>query len=114
MGAEVELDVASDTRSLRIVRAGPADAIAGRRRAVALFALALAASCGQDGPSPAGGSSAAGSAVAEAARARDLLEESTPLPSRPETVALADAVAIAAHGGGRSAEGARLGMLAAD
>jgi N-acetylmuramoyl-L-alanine amidase len=50
----------------------------------------------------------------EGERARVLLDPAVALPSRAETVALADAVAIAAHRAGRSPEGVLLAMTAAD
>ncbi len=78
-----------------------------------LFALALVAGCGQGGPVP-GGAPAASSASPEITRARELIQETAILPPRAETVAVADAVAIAAHRSGRTAEGASLSMLAAD
>jgi N-acetylmuramoyl-L-alanine amidase len=127
MGAEVELGVGSDTVTLQIRRAS-VHGIARRRPWGVLFALALltlSPGCGQDGPSSSAGeasSRAGGAGVAERGRARELLEPSIPLPSRAETVALADAVAIAAHpstvaptlAAAPSAEGASLGRLAAD
>jgi N-acetylmuramoyl-L-alanine amidase len=74
-----------------------------------LFAAAIAAAgCAEPPPDkpPAG--------TSEEARARALLAPEAPLPSRPETVALADAVAIASSREGKSARGADLARLAAD
>src|SRR6185503_4780241 len=113
MGAEVELDVGSDTGTLR--------SESGRhpnlrvRGAGVLFALIVAAAACADPPkAPAD----AGASVAEAAEA---LVAGAPLPSRFETVGIADALAVASlrerdanDSTGRSPEGARLARLAAE
>lgn len=82
-----------------------------------LFAGALAAGCGE-GRSPTAadaGSGIASLAVqSDAERAAAIVDGSAPLPPRPEVVAIADAIAIAAHRAGRSPEGVRLSRLAAD
>ncbi|MFT3764266.1 MAG: N-acetylmuramoyl-L-alanine amidase [Minicystis sp.] len=84
-----------------------------------LFALALVtggAGCGGD-PAPAtgGGTGLAALAVtSDAERAAAIVQGTAALPPRPEAVAIADAVAIAAHRAGRTPEGARLARLAAD
>src|SRR5262245_25714290 len=112
MGAEVALDVESDTGILRSKRAkqpardraafptsptrarGPAHPILGRRLAGVLFVLATASSC-RDGGGP---SSAASGAPAhgDRERAQAIVDGAAVLPDRPEAVALADAIAIAA------------------
>ncbi len=79
-----------------------------------LFALALlAGGCGHGG-SVDGADGGADLAEAPSARALRLLDPAAVLPPRAETVALADAIAIAGHREGRSPEGVRLGILAAD
>ncbi len=77
------------------------------------MALFLAVGCADEGKPgvDAGGPPAF---AAERARAGALLDAGAALPARPETVALADAVAIAAQRAGQSPEGAELGLLAAD
>lgn len=52
--------------------------------------------------------------LSDQARAEALLSPDVPLPSRAETVALADAVAVASAKAGASPEGASLALLAAD
>lgn len=78
----------------------------------ALIALtaACAAGCGAEpsnAPPPP-------SPQADHERARALLDPSSPLPSRAETVALADAIAIASAKAGKTQEGASLARLAGD
>lgn len=141
MGSEVEL-VEWDTGILRGERAGRPfdgvasrgrarhDAIRGRRAPGGLFTrsltrsltlsvslalatpVALLAGCGGDPVSP--GVAAAADAGTEAARARAIVDGAAPLPTRPEAVALADALSIAAQREGRTPEGAHLVRLAAD
>ncbi len=53
-------------------------------------------------------------AASERAHAEALLRPETPLPTRAETVALADAVAVTSAKSGASQEGAALALLAAD
>lgn len=57
---------------------------------------------------------ATSTAASERAHAEALLRPETPLPTRAETVALADAVAVASAKSGASQEGAALALLAAD
>jgi len=80
------------------------------------LALAVVAGAGDGcGHAPADdGADAAAAAPTESARARQLLDPAAILPARAETVALTDAVAIAAHRAGSAPEGVSLGMLAAD
>jgi N-acetylmuramoyl-L-alanine amidase len=93
-----------------------AHGISPRRARVVLFALALAstycASCKEGGGSTA--TPPAAGAASEAERAKAVVEDRAPAPPRLEGVALADAVAVAAHAAGKSAEGARLAALAGD
>jgi N-acetylmuramoyl-L-alanine amidase len=79
-------------------------------RAAIVATLFAAAPAGCAEPPP--GDARAGATEEE--RARALLAPDTPLPSRAETVALADAVAIASAREGKGARGAELARLAAD
>lgn len=72
----------------------------------------MAAACD---PAGSGGAAAVATAApTDAARAEALLSPDRPLPSRAETVALADAVAVASAKAGASPEGASLALLAAE
>jgi N-acetylmuramoyl-L-alanine amidase len=122
MGSEGELGVARDTGILRKERAedpvvdGGApqagDGSHGRLAMGMLFVSLLACGCGSDQPAP--GPAAPAGPSAEAERAGQIVAGLAPLPARPEAVALADVVSIAAHKEGRTPEGARLSRLAAD
>lgn len=79
---------------------------------MALSLIVLPLSCGQSGGEAAGPSGAAPPSDAE--RAQALLLPENPLPTRAETVALADAVAVASAKAGASPDGAALALLAAD
>jgi N-acetylmuramoyl-L-alanine amidase len=83
-----------------------------------LVALATGAGCGGDPPPAPEGSAdggLAGLAVpADAERAAAIVRGAAPVPPRAEAVAIADAIAVAAHRAGRTPEAARLTRLAAD
>lgn len=75
----------------------------------------LAASLAACDPATSGSAAApAPSAQDDRSRAEALLRPENPLPTRAETVALADAVAVASAKSGASPEGAYLALLAAD
>ncbi len=101
-------------RASRRVRARPRHPTLGAvARATLLCLSSLAATCdstGASGPGPA----APAAPLTDQARAEALLSPDTPLPSRAETVALADAVAVTSAKAGASPEGAALALLAAD
>lgn len=82
-------------------------------RATLLCLSSLLASCDPSGASGTGPVASA-AALSDEARAEALLSPDTPLPSRAETVALADAVAVASAKAGATPEGASLALLAAD
>ncbi len=74
-----------------------------------LFAIGAAAGCAERGGDP-----APGGQETDEDRGRALLSPAAPLPPRPETVALADAIAIASSRAGTTARGAELARLAGD
>lgn len=75
-----------------------------------LFVLASAVASCHDGG---GASPAPPRDTSDRERAQAIVDGKAVLPDRPEAVALADAISIAAHREGRTVAGARLGLLAA-
>jgi N-acetylmuramoyl-L-alanine amidase len=87
----------------------PSPMTSGRHVRAAFFAAAvLLDGCSQKAPPP-----APAPAPSDEARATELLDSRNALPSRPEVVALADAVAIASSRAGHNERGAALASLAA-
>ncbi len=84
-----------------------------RAGATGLCLLAVLAAC-DPGTSGGSGGTPVATANTDQGRAEALLRPETPLPTRAETVALADAVAVASAKSGASPEGAGLALLAAD
>ena len=94
--------------------AARAHAIARSAAAGVLFASAIAGCTDGRATAPDAGSGLASLAVPADADRAEALVNGAALPSRPEVVAIADAVSISSHRAGRTPEGARLARLAAD
>jgi N-acetylmuramoyl-L-alanine amidase len=110
--------VGSDTSSLQRATAArrrrrtapPPHPISRWLQAGGVFSLAVALAC-----HPTGSKQGASEPEAvEQTRAQALVERRAPLPTRAETVALADVVAIASAKKGKTEEGARLSHLSGD
>ena len=111
----------SDTGSLQERRSAPP--LVGPRgshlrrtrvaRAMAFSLLALLPAC-DPGAATSSSPAAAATALTDRDRAELLLRPDTPLPTRAETVALADTIAVASAKSGATPEGAQLALLAAD
>src|SRR5947209_8424832 len=115
---EVALEVESDKRSLQSVRASgmhrrpsprPHPILASRAQGALFLAFAaFGVSCGGS-PSP----TPTDESASERERAAAIVAGG-PLPARAETVALADAIAIASSKKGKTADGAAFARLAGD